>query len=492
MIRSLHGKLIISSTLVGSLILIVAGYFYLQERQKQLEDFHIRIFSDHTDLVVESFSAQIALGGMDSVRAILTRQALSSDISDIKLIDRFGKVVISASGLEGQIDSNLIGIDSMFRSESRLARRKGNLLSIVKRIGNSTKCYRCHSPEAKVLGYLETDFRFESAEGDTPGFYGLMLGAGILFVILLSTSIWLLQHLLVRRPLASLMTAIEDAKAGDLESRATVFGSDEISRLSKNFNDLTSKLNKAQQELKKLHEKDMEKAERLATVGELASGIAHEIKNPLAGISSIIQVMLDGESKGIIDKDILVEMATQIGRIDRAVKDLLSYACPRPPEFKSGNLNDSIKRCVSFVKPIAEQQRTLLEMRLDQSIPSGLMDSALMDQVIVNILMNALQALRSDGAISVISVHRKDEKIAEVRISDDGPGMPAEIVEQVFRPFYTTKHKGSGLGLSICKKNIERHCGTIEVESETGRGATFIIRLPLDTTFEQLQDKESR
>lgn len=490
MIRSLHGKLIIFSSMVGVLILVIAGYFVLQERQDKMESFNIRVFSGHVDLIIETFSAEMAVGGMDSVRTILTRHAKNPDISDIKLFDRFGKVVISASGSEGQIDSSLVGIDSLFRSESRYARRKGKLLSIIKSIGNSDNCYGCHPSEAKVLGYLETDFLSVPTAGDSHGFYSLLIGAGVLFIILLSASLWLSQHLFIRRPLASLMAAIENAKSGDLGSQAKVFGSDEISRLIESFNELTARLDKAQQELKGLHQKNMEKAERLATVGELASGIAHEIKNPLAGISSIIQVMLDNESKEFINKDILVEMEIQIRRIDRAVKDLLAYACPRAPEFKTGNLNESVKRCASFMLPIAERQGTSLETNFDQDIPSTLLDSALIDQVMVNILMNAFQALKSDGTVSVSSKYNADEHICEVIISDDGPGMPSEIVEQVFRPFYTTKHKGSGLGLSICKKNVERHCGTIEVQSEPGKGARFVMRFPLNMTFEQLLDKE--
>jgi signal transduction histidine kinase len=282
------------------------------------------------------------------------------------------------------------------------------------------------------------------------------------------------------------MVAIQRAKDGDLSVQVGVRGSDELGRLAANFNDLITRLGKAQDDLKSLHAKQMEDAERLATAGELASGLAHEIKNPLAGISSTIQVMRESQSGQPADPEILGEMAAQIKRIEKAVTDLLSYACPPQPEFKKGNVNDNIERCVTFVTAMADHQKTAIKVGRDGSIPEFWIDAALLEQVLINTLMNALQALREGGSISVTSEFDSGNRAAVITIADDGPGIPGDMVGKIFRPFFTTKHKGTGLGLTICRKNVARHRGSMTVDSKLGEGVRVTICLPVDTTFEEL------
>ncbi len=490
-IQSLHGRLIIASGIAVSLTLAAFGYIYVQQQNRALESFHIQVFSRRSQSIMEAFSAEMARGGMDSVRQILSHEVQDPNLADIKLINSQGRIVISTSGLEGPSNLNLAVLDTVFQKDSRYSHREGKVLSIVNPIGNSARCHRCHSSADRLLGYLEVSFRFDPSERSYTGLLSSTIGFAMLFVVLLSVTLWYLQHRFVRRPIARLKDAIQGAMDGDLSVRVDVSGSDEIGRLTASFNQLISRLDKAQKELKAFHDRKMEMAERLATAGELASGIAHEIKNPLAGISSTLQVKLESTPEDSPDREILTEMAVQVRRIDKAVRDLLSYACPPEPEFKTGDLNERIKRCTSFISPVAELQNTAIRIQLQGEIPELLLDATLLDQVLVNILMNALQALRTGGTILVTSEFEPTEQIAEVCIADNGPGLPDDLKDKVFRPFFTTKHKGSGLGLSICKKNVERHLGTIEVESELGAGTKFIIRLPVNTTFKQLLDQQS-
>ena len=487
-IKSLHGKLIISGGIAVAFVLVVFSYLYIIEQNNRLINFHTEVFSRHTQSISESFAKEMARGGMDSVEHIIINEADDPDIADIKLLNSNGDIIIAASGLRGKWNYSTAFLDSVFQNESRYLHQERDLFAIVKAIGNTPQCYRCHPSSDKILGYLEVTFRFDPREMNYTGFIGLIVGIGIFFIILLSVSLWYLQHRFVRKPIGSLEYAIRQAMDGDLSVQADISGNDEIAHLSRSFNKLIFRLDNAQRELKIIYDQEMEKAERLATAGELASGIAHEIKNPLAGIVSTLHVMLEKTPESSDDREILVEMSNQVGRIEKAVKDLLSYACPPLPEFKRQAINENILHCISFVTPLADRQDVQIIPGLDEDIPSLLLDSGLFDQVLLNILMNALQAINGEGNIAITSGYILDEQSVRVCIIDNGPGIPEEMRKQIFRPFFTTKHKGSGLGLSICKKNIERHLGSIDVESKPGKGTKFIITLPVNITFDQLMD----
>ncbi len=490
MIRSLHGKLIIGATLISSIVLVIFLYSFLKQKRQWLEDVHKQIFTEHSDMILKSLSYQMLTNDMHALKDKIVKHTLEQNVNEIILLNSKGEVVVSSSEKGSYLDTMVVAFDTTFAHDDQYIRINEKNCIVINRIRNKPACFRCHAKEQKTLGYLKVHYTFIPEGINKFGLYNLIIGSGLLFIFLLAITLWMFQHLLIRRPLRNLMNAIQRVKEGDLSVRVNVVGSDEISRIQESFNELVQKLDKANKELKVFHDKEMEKVERLATAGELASGIAHEIKNPLAGISSTIQVMLENRLQDSIRSDILTEMLIQIQRIEKAVKDLLSYACPPLPELKLGDLNDNIKRCIAFVSPIAEQQDTMIEKELDYCIPHLLMDSTLIDQVIVNICINALQALGKGGTIRIKSEYDKENEIARVRIEDNGPGIPEDIQKNIFRPFYTTKHKGSGLGLSICKKNIERHLGTLKVESLCGEGSVFTFTLPVNTTLSQLTGEE--
>jgi len=490
LIKSFHGKLILTGGVCVSVSIAVLSFLIYQTQEDRLARFHFDVFSHVSDVIHGTFAGEMSRGEMDSVRFIIMDQAADTCIAHIRLLDSVGQTVISTIESEDLPTFSRPALDSVLKTDSSHVYERNNFLSYIRRIDNSPECNSCHGSRAKTLGYLQIDFRFNPADLHPTGVLGMIIGSALFFITVLSATLWFFQNRFVRKPIEDLMSAIDTVGEGDLSVRVEVAGSDEIGRLAASFNHLIMRLEKAHNELEALHSKQMEQAERLASAGELASGVAHEIKNPLAGIAATISVLLDKAPEGSVDKNILTEMEVQIKRIAETVKDLLTYACPPVPEFREGNINENIKRCVTFVSAAAEKQETKLVTDLAPELPFLLMDSALMDQVIVNILLNALQALKSGGTISLSSEFNQETREIQVVISDDGPGIPEHIRERLFRPFFTTKHKGSGLGLSICSKNVERHQGTIVVSSNSGQGAVFAVRLPVDTTFEQLIKQE--
>ena len=174
--------------------------------------------------------------------------------------------------------------------------------------------------------------------------------------------------------------------------------------------------------------------------------------------------------------NIIVEETT---RLDRIVREFLDFARPREGNFKMASLNDVVDRVVSFIGPEMEKNGIEFEKHIQAGIPAIMMDSEQIYQAVFNIVFNAVQAMDSGGNLSVSTGVTFDHSFVELRVKDTGPGINVEKVDQIFTPFYTEKNKGTGLGLSIAKSIVEKHEGTITVESNDGQGCLFILTLPV-------------
>jgi signal transduction histidine kinase len=225
-------------------------------------------------------------------------------------------------------------------------------------------------------------------------------------------------------------------------------------------------------------EEAVRQAEHLSAIGRLAAGLAHEIKNPLAGIQGAIEVIRD-RAVGPFEQDVLSEVLCEVERIDKIVRDLLSYAKPKTPELKPislepvtnhliGLLQESGGRDVNFVVQGKAAARKTLVMG----------DENYLEQVLMNLLLNSLEAMEQKGTIR-IQFETEDDTL-KVRIHDSGPGVPIGLQDRIFDPFFTTKQSGTGLGLAICRRIMYEHGGTLTLDSEARRGAAFVMRLPCE------------
>jgi two-component system, NtrC family, sensor histidine kinase HydH len=224
------------------------------------------------------------------------------------------------------------------------------------------------------------------------------------------------------------------------------------------------------------YEQKLSESEHLATVGQLAASLAHEIKNPLAGISGAIQVLGTGLDDHHPHKEIIAEALRQIDRLDAAVKDLLIYARPKPPQRAQVDLNELLGRALILFR----QEPAFRNLRIHCE---GLncehfldVDGAQMQQVFSNLLINAGHACEHGGEITC-RIGAIEDRLRVV-IEDTGVGIPADILPRVVEPFFTTKSRGTGLGLSICQRIVEAHRGTIELASEVGKGTRVTIEIP--------------
>ncbi len=243
-------------------------------------------------------------------------------------------------------------------------------------------------------------------------------------------------------------------------------------------NTLERKVEERAEEMKKINAQ-LFRSEKLASLGKLAAGVAHEINNPLTGILTNSSLLLEDFDKDDPRREDVEVMVNETIRCREIVKRLLDFARQTKPQKRLANINALIDNIILLVRNQASFRNITIEKRLGDQLPELLIDPDQVQQVFVNIILNAAEAMAKGGRLEVVSQLSRDGRSIAVAFSDTGPGIPEAHRERIFDPFYTTKEHGTGLGLSISYGIIEQHGGTISVESTVGAGSTFTIQLPI-------------
>ncbi len=244
----------------------------------------------------------------------------------------------------------------------------------------------------------------------------------------------------------------------------------------------------------RVHDTEMLQAEHLATMGELAAGVAHEIRNPLAGIAGAIEIISKDVPLDHPDREILDDLRQEVRRIEKVLNDLLAYARPKAPQFGMADLKETVARTLQFARQQIGSKNVEFSIQIPSPLPRFRMDPEQLQQVLLNLVLNGIQALDQEGKITlqakVLSGSGTPNRpnYVEVSVSDTGGGIPRDLMEKIFRPFYTTKRGGTGLGLSLCRRIISQHGGTLTAESEVNKGSRFIIRLPMREAAEEVKE----
>jgi PAS domain S-box-containing protein len=223
----------------------------------------------------------------------------------------------------------------------------------------------------------------------------------------------------------------------------------------------------------------LQRAERIKEVGEIAVGLAHEIKNPLAGIKSSMEVLYEEAICSEEDREVLNKVIREIRRIELLLKDLLNFARPPKPQFSMTDINKILDATLelSVDKAVLSEQGINVVRELDAGLPATMADSMQVKQVFLNLILNAIEAMRDGGTLRLTTRYEEETHSIIIEIADTGKGIGIDVMDKIFQPFFTTKPRGTGLGLSISKRLIEEQGGEITVQSMPDRGTTFIIKL---------------
>ena len=316
-----------------------------------------------------------------------------------------------------------------------------------------------------------------------PERHAVLMVAGGGAVAISAVLIVVLAHF-IQRPLIELQERIAEVCEGNLNVAVSFSRrQDEIGDLGRNFNRMLQQLREGRDEIERLHRTQISRAEHLATLGELATGLAHEIRNPLAGIAGVIEIVGRDLPTSSPARAVVQDIRQEIAQINRAVTALVEMARPNPPQIRSSDLNATVEYAVTLARQQALSKPIKMELVKSPDLPEVDHDSVQIHQVLLNLLLNAVQAIDNEGIIHVETAPHDGS--AMIVISDTGRGIPSENLPNIFRAFYTTKGNGTGLGLSLARRLVEEHHGRIEVSSVVGRGSRFVVFLPLSRPLER-------
>ena len=303
----------------------------------------------------------------------------------------------------------------------------------------------------------------------------------------------------ISRPIQAMAQASQRVAQGDYSVTVSVASADEIGHLAASFNTMTSELGRAHHELREWAENLERKVEqrtvelqaaqakllqsaKLAAVGRLAAGVAHEINNPLTGILTNSSLMLEDVPAGDPRHEELQTVVNETLRCRKIVKGLLDFARQTKPQEQTLSLNQVVEDILALVKNQASFRNLTIITKLDPHLPAVLADADQMRQVILNIVLNAADAMPQGGSLRITTAMDAAARTVTVRVSDTGPGISDEIKDRLFEPFFTTKSTGTGLGLAIAYGIVEQHKGTLSVESTPGWATTIVLTLPMNGT----------
>lgn len=462
------------------MILSVFSWQNLKIQEQQIESDDKERVKLITEIIRNGLITMMLEGrGLEFQRFLET--LIAEDIEEVRIFDQEGKII--ASSIPKEIGNKIYKKDlDMFRNQKEpdvFTHREENKIfySMVVPIENEPACQKCHTDGVKYRGVLDVEISMDKIMNRLQSFRFQMVVFSVLTILALSISLTLMTKHLINEPIKGIMKTMKKAEEGDLSARFETNRSDEVGKLSNSLNSMLYQLDSARKEIEKLHHEEYKRIEKMASIGELAAAIAHEIKNPLAGISGAIQVFAEEFPNDDPKKEIVDDVILEIERLDKAVRDLLNFARPPVPHPLFTNVSSMMERLINVISTRAEKQNIDIRLHMDPDIDSAFLDPEQFQQVFLNITLNAIQSMQDGGTLE-INVSKRDAMI-EFSFKDSGIGIPGENAKNLFKPFFTTKNTGTGLGLSICKNIVDQHGGSIEVISRPDEGSTFIIRTPL-------------
>ena len=521
--HSLSAKLI--GSLLAAMVVIFAllGYLNIRLHRLDLEAATLASAERVSDVINHSTTYYMLRNDREGLYHAIRTMADEPGMVKVRILDQQGRISYSTDPAEVShvLDKSAEACYGCHNQSQPLARlnrpdrfriyRIGGghrILGIITPIENQPSCSNaaCHAHPAdqQVLGVLDTNLSLAKADTQLAVSSARMLyytAGAMLIVAILS---WLFVWRVVAKPIQSLKSGTERLSQGELGYQIEVQSQDEVGDLANSFNGMSLQLRGANEEIvtwaKTLEDrveqktKELNRAhehvlhvEKMASMGKMAAVVAHEVNNPLSGIltyAKLIRKWVASGQTGHEKRDEAMQclelIAAESRRCGDLIKNLLSLSRTAPMNIQSVDLHAVINRCLLLVRHQLELVGVELQLKFAKDLPLVHCDPAQIEQVLLVLIINAIDAMPRGGTLWIDTQLSSDEAEIEIKVRDDGAGIAPDILPHIFEPFLTTKEsgRGVGLGLAISRGIVERHNGRIEVASKLGLGTTFTVTLP--------------
>jgi two-component system, NtrC family, sensor kinase len=422
-------------------------------------------------------------GETEVVQAILSRIGEHSVLAGIRIVDATGR--IRRSNRSDEIGRILpLGERPQGSAPEPVWNFHEQTVSVFRPILNGPMCIGCHPRDRTTIAFLNVRVSFPAIDSFVAQQWSFMTLIAVISLVAAGGLIAIFFTFILGRRIDALSHTMSRVEAGDLAARVPEDTPDELGRLGRSFNAMVSRLADARRQLEDRHAEEIRRAQNLASLGQMAAGIAHEINNPIAGMQNCVRTLLKGTRDEVHRVQYLEMLREGLDRIGRTVGQLLNFARESKPHLKPTHLAPLLQRCRALVEHDLAAHRITFTLTVDETLPLLLADPHQLEQVFLNVLKNALEATPDGGSVTVrAGVHKRDTgPFAEVQVCDTGSGIPPENLSRIFDPFFTTKEvgRGTGLGLSVSYGIVRAHGGFIDVQTDVGKGTTVSIALPLN------------
>jgi two-component system NtrC family sensor kinase len=521
--RSLSSKLIGSLLVVMVVMFALLGYVNIRLQRQHLEEATLASAERVSDVIKRSTTYYMLRNDREGLYHTIQTIADEPGMVKVRILDQEGQVSYSTDPEEvshvlDKTAEACYGCHNQAQPLARLNRPdrfriyRGasgqRVLGIITPIENQPSCSNatCHAHPAnqQVLGVLDTNLSLAKADAQiaVSSRHTLAYTAGAMLIVAVIS--WLFIWWVVGKPISALKKGTEHLSAGELGYQIEVRSNDEAGDLARSFNGMSLQLRAANEEiviwartleervdektkeLRRAHE-HMLHVEKMASLGKMAAVVAHEVNNPLSGIltyAKLLRKWVDSGQAGREKREEAMQclelIAAESRRCGELIKNLLSLSRTAPMNIQSTDLHAVVDRCLMLVRHQLDLGGVELQVKCAEDLPRVPCDPAQIEQVLIALIMNAIDAMPRGGNLWLETQLNGDAGEIVIRVRDDGAGIAPDVLPHIFEPFLTTKETehGVGLGLAISRGIVERHNGSIEVESELGRGTTFTITLP--------------
>lgn len=519
-------KLILSLTVILACVGFLAGIVHVKTQEKQLLN-AMMLGADQLSGSISSATWHAMLADQrDAAYQTMETIAQKQGINRIRIFNKEGRIMYStAPNDSGVVDKAaescfmchsasqpLVKVDVPTRARVYRMADGQRTLGMITPIYNENSCSTadCHAhPRSQtVLGVLDVSLSLDQVDAEMGDLKIRVAAISFGIFVVMGSFILFFTRLVIDRPIRELIAHTHAVSAMQLDTPVHVGSSEEIGDLARSFDDMRirlkealDKLNQAAQEqeekikertaqLNVAHQKLMQ-SDRLASLGQLSASVAHEINNPVSGVLNLAMLMQRIMTKeGVPEHRVeefrkyLFQIINETTRVGRIVQDLLAFSRRSKPYRAKVDLNGIVRSTSSLLDHKVKLAAVQLDLRLAENLPTVHCDGSQIQQVVINLIMNAVEAATGkEGGHVIVSTYRHDTEAKVIfRVEDNGYGIPEKNLSKIFNPFFTTKGegKGVGLGLAVVFGIVEAHSGDIDVQSDGKNGTTFIVTLPIE------------